>query len=86
MQKSKAHINLKGITYIGGSVEHEDQKEPGHKRLVTYTDSFLYPITHNGSTHNIRITLRWLFLMLPNPTNSPQPDNFSLEVLGAAAK
>ena len=67
-------------------MEHGDKKEPDSKHLVAYTDSFLYPITHKGSTHNIRITLRWLFLMLPNPTNSNQPDNFSVDILDADAK
>ncbi len=52
---------------------------PDSHRLITYKDSFLYPITKNGSTQNVRITLRWLFFLVPNPTNSPQPRNFSVK-------
>ncbi len=55
--------------------------EPHPHHLITYKDSFLYPITKNGSTQNVRIILRWLFFPVPNPTNSPKPDDFSIKML-----
>lgn len=55
--------------------------EPNSNHLITYKDSFLYPITKYGSTKNIRITLQWLFFMIPNPTNSPQPHDISIKLI-----
>ena len=54
---------------------------PDSHRLITYKDSFPFPITKNGSTQNLRITLRWLFFPVPNPTNSPQPKDFSVKAI-----
>ena len=60
--------------------------EPHSQRLITYKDSFLYPIKKNGSTQNVRITLQWLFLMAPNPINSPQPTDFSVKAITFSRK
>jgi hypothetical protein len=42
--------------------------EPNSHHLITYKDSFLYPITRNGSTQKIRISLQGLFFLVPTPT------------------
>ena len=55
--------------------------EPHSHRLITYKDSFLYPITRDGSTQNVRINLQWLFFLVPNPANSPQPTDFSMKMV-----
>lgn len=60
---------------------NQQTPEPNSHRLVTYKDSFLYPITKDGSTKNIRITLQWLFFMVPNPTDSPQPHDLSIKLI-----
>ena len=54
--------------------------EPSSNHLITYKDSFLHPITKGGSTH-VRIALRWLVFLVPNPTNSPQSKNFSVKMV-----
>lgn len=44
--------------------------------LVTYKESFLYPLG-KSSTHKMKITLQGLFVLLPNPPTSPQSVSIS---------
>lgn len=62
------------------------KSEPKSHHLITYKDSFLYPIKRNGSTHKLRISLQGLFYLVPSPTNSPQNENLSVKMVKFTGK
>ena len=64
--------------WMGSWRRHNNQKARLHSQLITYEDSFLYPM---DSTHKIRISLKGLFLLVPNPTASPLPKNFDIKMV-----
>ncbi len=67
---------------MGSRRRHNNQKAKPRSKLITYEDSFLYPV--EGSTHKIRISLKGFFLLIPNPTTSPQPENLSVKPIRLA--
>jgi hypothetical protein len=71
-----------------GSRNRNNKKsaEPNSRHLITYKDSFLYPITRNGSTQKIRITLQGLFFLVPTPPNSPQQEDVSIRMVKLSGK
>ena len=59
---------------MGSSKPNNTRKRAAPKsNLVTYKESFLYPLGKN-STHKMKITLQGLFVLIPNPPNSPPHD------------
>ncbi len=70
---------------VGSSNPNNRKRAEPKSGLVTYKESFLYPLG-KSSTHKMKITLQGLFVLIPNPPNSPNSDRLTISAMTFSEK